>query len=77
MPLTVIDSIPFLPDADKMAEKLKLGGMQSHEQEVKKLVELGARMGLREPVTQCTMWRKQATPRWLSQASVSKAASFG
>lgn len=45
MPLTVIDSIPFLPDADKMAEKLKLGGMQSHEQEVKELVGLGARIG--------------------------------
>ncbi len=45
MPLTVIDSIPFLPDADKMAEKLKLGGMQSHEQEVKELVGLGAQIG--------------------------------
>ena len=45
MHLTVIDNIPFSPDADKMAERLKLGGMQSHEKEVKELVGLGARIG--------------------------------
>jgi len=45
MALTVIDSIPFSPDADRIAGLLSPGGMQSQENELGELVELAARIG--------------------------------
>ena len=45
MTLTVIDSIPFSPDADKVAGMLGPGGMQFQENELGELVELAARIG--------------------------------
>ena len=45
MPLTVVDRIPFAPDAHETAERLKLGGMQSHDKEVHELVGLATRIG--------------------------------
>lgn len=44
MSLTVIDKIPFSPDADKLVERLKLGEMGGYDKEAGELVGLAARI---------------------------------